>query len=442
MGSSNLSIGKVIFIGIELCVLTLVNVLTYYLLPSATTVNSQADSYYLSCDEKYDSYPVFSGVIKEIEAIDYTAVVMDQVGSADINDYYRSADSAEIGAESITCARIRVTGIGGDRWFVADNSTYVYDAIADMYGGITLSKGQNVSFAYGNKTGVEGYDYVYAVKGKAAGIIPSSTRTLSGNTGFVFITLIPSVFIFVFSIVLLFAGSTPKEERSRKTSGLIAASVVMITLAVLFGAGSFGLYTYIRQANKATTRIRAHAPIIYLYPSQETEVNVKLSIDGDLTSTYPLYNAETGWNVNAAPGGLLTDDSGRNYSYLFWEADLDMEPDLSKGFCVKGEDTAAFLEYSLKEAGLTDTEANAFIMYWLPQMEVNEYNVITFQTAAYEDAAMLDISPAPDTVIRVNMLWYPSDSFVDIEAQDLSIINPSERSGFTVVEWGGEMLGE
>ncbi len=119
-----------------------------------------------------------------------------------------------------------------------------------------------------------------------------------------------------------------------------------------------------------------------------------------------------------------------------------MEPDLSKGFCIKGEDTAEFLEFSLKETGLTDTEANSFIMYWLPQMECNEYNVITFQTTTYEDTASLEISPIPDTVIRVNMLWYPSDSFVDIEAQDLSLINPSERSGFTVVEWGGEKYGE
>ena len=439
MGKGSLSIGKIVFIGIELCVLTLANVLTFYMLPSATA-NAQSNPYYYSCDEKYESYPVFSGTVKEIETPDYSEMIANSGENLDINDFYKTTDSAEIGVESITTARIRVTGHGEDRWFVADNSTYVYDSIANMYGGITISKGQKVNFAYGKKAGVEGYDYVYAVKGKAAGIIPSSG--ISASTGFVFITLIPSVFIFIFSIVLMFAVSTPKEERSRKASGLIAASIVMITLAVLFGAGSFGVYTYIRKANAAAAPIRAHAPIIYLYPSEETEVNVKLSINGDLTSTYPLYNAETGWIVNAAPDGLLTDEGGRNYSYLFWEADLNMEPDLSKGFCIKGEDTAAFLEFSLKETGLTDTEANAFIMYWLPQMEGNEYNVITFQTTSYEDTASLEISPAPDTVIRVNMLWYPSDSFVDIEAQDLSLINPSERSGFTVVEWGGEKYGE
>ena len=81
-------------------------------------------------------------------------------------------------------------------------------------------------------------------------------------------------------------------------------------------------------------------------------------------------------------------------------------------------------------------------MYWLPQMEANEYNVISFQTDAYEDSASLQITPEPDTVIRVNMLWYPSDVYVDIEPEELSGIAPSAREGFTVVEWGGEILGE
>ncbi|MBR3141558.1 MAG: hypothetical protein IKF09_00250 [Clostridiales bacterium] len=71
-------------------------------------------------------------------------------------------------------------------------------------------------------------------------------------------------------------------------------------------------------------------------------------------------------------------------------------------------------------------------------MEQNKYNVITFQTAAYEDVSGLIISPEPDTVIRVNMLWYPVNKPVEIESQDLSAINPAIREGFTVVEWGGE----
>jgi hypothetical protein len=71
-------------------------------------------------------------------------------------------------------------------------------------------------------------------------------------------------------------------------------------------------------------------------------------------------------------------------------------------------------------------------------MEKNKYNIITFQTAEYEKVSGLVITPEPDTVIRVNMLYYAYDSFVEMEPQDLDKINPSERKGFTVVEWGGE----
>ncbi len=147
--------------------------------------------------------------------------------------------------------------------------------------------------------------------------------------------------------------------------------------------------------------------------------------------------------MKTSADGVLTDANGRQYEYLYWEADIDMVPDLSKGFCVRGEDSAAFLEKALSDLGLTDTEANTFIMYWLPQLEENPYNVISFQTETYENVAKLNVDPLPDTVVRVNMLFYGSDEYVEIKAQDLTSMNPSlsEREGFVLVEWGGGKLG-
>ena len=183
---------------------------------------------------------------------------------------------------------------------------------------------------------------------------------------------------------------------------------------------------------------RARKPIIYLYPEKRTEVNVKLEIDGKLVTTYPSYDEEKGWTVTASPDGTLTGRNGRKYNYLYWEGDISIKPDLSQGYCVKGEDTAKFLEAILGKLGLTDKEADDFITFWLPEMSGNKYNVISFQTTTYEDVASLKVSPKPDTIIRVNMLWYASNSYVDIKPQDLKSVNPSERKGFTVVEWGGE----
>ena len=176
----------------------------------------------------------------------------------------------------------------------------------------------------------------------------------------------------------------------------------------------------------------AYKPVIYLYPEEETDVSVKLLLDGKLTCTYPAYHA--GWEVKAAPDGTLTAASGQTYNYLYWEGETRAQWDMTEGFCVKGEDTATFLEIALAKLGLTRREANEFIVYWLPLMEQNPYNLISFQGDAYTDAAQLQIEPAPDTLIRVFMVWKASDAFVEMPAQELTA---PQRTGFTVVEWGG-----
>ena len=176
----------------------------------------------------------------------------------------------------------------------------------------------------------------------------------------------------------------------------------------------------------------AYKPVIYLYPEKEMLVSVDLTLDGKLTCTYPAYN--DGWTVTAAPDGTLTDANGQTYNYLYWEGETYAQYDLSKGFCVKGEDTATFLEDALDKLGLTRREANEFIVYWLPLMEQNPYNIISFQTDIYTDAAQLKVNPAPDTLIRVFMAWQASETAVDLQEQELTA---PERNGFTVVEWGG-----
>lgn len=175
-----------------------------------------------------------------------------------------------------------------------------------------------------------------------------------------------------------------------------------------------------------------YKPVIYLYPETETEVSVMLTLDGELNCTYPAYGE--GWNVTALPDGTLTDAQGQTYNYLYWEGETEIEFDFSEGFCVKGEDTAVFLEKALAKLGLTRREANEFIVYWLPLMEQNPYNVISFQTENYTEAAELTVSPEPDTMLRVFMAWKGTEEFTEISEQELTA---RSRTGFTVVEWGG-----
>ena len=175
-------------------------------------------------------------------------------------------------------------------------------------------------------------------------------------------------------------------------------------------------------------------PVIYLYPETELEATVSLDYDGELTCVYPALDEDGAWTVTAVPDGTLTDGSGQTYNYLYWEGTSDIAYYFSEGFCVPGADTAAFLEDALAQLGLTRREANEFIVYWLPRMEPNPYNLISFQGTAFTDHAVLTITPEPDTLLRVFMAWQPLNAPVEIPAQELSA---PERTGFTVVEWGG-----
>ena len=180
--------------------------------------------------------------------------------------------------------------------------------------------------------------------------------------------------------------------------------------------------------------ISVKEPIIYLYPTQKQQVSVKLTFNGQVTCTYPDY--KDGWDVTAFPDGkIINNADGREYSYLFWEGESKVDDfDLTKGYVIKGEDTKEFLQDKLSEMGLTPKEYNEFIVYWLPVMQDNKYNLITFQNEKYEELAKLTISPKPDSILRVFMAFKPIQKPINIEAP---VIKPYVRNGFTVVEWGG-----
>lgn len=218
------------------------------------------------------------------------------------------------------------------------------------------------------------------------------------------------------------------DENQKKQKGTVKkiTNLVLTLLAIAF----VGSIIYL--AIVSHRGVQVMKPVIYLYPEEEMQVDVRLDYEGKLTCTYPSYN--DGWTVTAHPDGMLTDADGQTYNYLYWEGLGDDEYDFSQGFCVPGYETAAFLEDALEQLELNRKEANEFIVYWLPLMQENPYNVISFQTDVYTRSAKLYIEPEPDTVIRVFMAWKPANRFIDIPPQ---ILKSEERTGFTVIEWGG-----
>ena len=197
------------------------------------------------------------------------------------------------------------------------------------------------------------------------------------------------------------------------------------------------------KAKRAFARMAASMPaakpVIYLYPKRPTEVSVRLNANGDITRSVPDYSMSAhGWSVKAFPSGRLVEGDGRAYPYLFWEGEVAfVVPD--SGFVVASSDVPRFLRSKLAFLGLSDTESAAFIKYWSPRMKEHPYCFVSFAGPEYRNAARLSVDPAPDTVIRVFVVYRPLASPISVPEQTLQP-GPA-RKGFVVVEWGGSELG-
>ncbi len=216
-----------------------------------------------------------------------------------------------------------------------------------------------------------------------------------------------------------------KEKRENKNK-----IKVLVVLIILFLYLDFCIFFAYLASERAT-----YKPIIYLYPTQEEVITVSLGHKENIISSYPKYYDN--WKVLARPNGdLIYLRTNQDLYALYYENKRTIKLKVEKeGFCIEGKDIASFLEDKLAKLGLTEREAEEFIIYWLPKLENNKYNYIRFATKEEIDADMpLNITPSPDTTIRVLMTYKGLNKPIKVEEE--KIITP-ERKGFVAVEWGG-----
>ena len=176
-------------------------------------------------------------------------------------------------------------------------------------------------------------------------------------------------------------------------------------------------------------------PVLYLYPIAPTEVTVTFAHPELLTTVYPEYR--DGWRMFVQNDGTMTEiGKTREYYALYWEERPTEPYEFTEGFYVD-KNYPEFLEEKLSELGLTDREANEFIMYWLPVLEKNGRNLVAFETTeSREYANKLQITPKPDSLLRISIHIKKVDSDPGLPEQKLPCFL---RKGFTAVEWGGQV---
>ena len=202
---------------------------------------------------------------------------------------------------------------------------------------------------------------------------------------------------------------------------------------IVFVVDAFGR---LARLMNTTYQIQAECgkPVIYLYPTTTSNVDVSLYPQGGFTASEPAYN--NGWHVTAQPNGQLTEvSSGKRYPYLFWEGRGGIYTPPTQGFVIAQNDVHNFLVTKLALLGLNQKETDDFIEFWEPKMQGSPYYQVSFLGNRTMDVlAPLVVSPKPDSVIRILMDYKSLSAPVTIQPQ---IIHTPKRTGFTVVEWGG-----
>ncbi len=170
-------------------------------------------------------------------------------------------------------------------------------------------------------------------------------------------------------------------------------------------------------------------PAVYLYPEKNMNVSVKVIVNGHLTVTEPDYG--TGWNVNASPDGII---DGK-YDYLFYEAALNRIDLPDEGWVVEYNKIEKWFDETLPAMGLNKKETEQFKEYWLKDLKkANYYEIKLLGNEFLENNMRLDITPAPETLVRLNFHFKPVYVKTELKAPEIKKI---ERKGFTVIEWGG-----
>lgn len=205
-------------------------------------------------------------------------------------------------------------------------------------------------------------------------------------------------------------------------------------------------------------------PAIYMYPEKPTDINVKLNLDGKLTVSNPNYDADSGWNVTAYPDGRIkvntprgwqaeapaeamtpptVEESEKTYPYLYYEAELNGVTLPKEGFVYSRQELPKQLRLLMEKIGFNGKETSDFLEYWLPRLTEKPYYFVTLLPQdLINSKEKLTFTVNPDTLIRTRFVFEGLDAPVSVRPLTTLRSDPVPRTGFTVTDWGGTLVGK
>ena len=226
--------------------------------------------------------------------------------------------------------------------------------------------------------------------------------------------------------------SLPESQRPPTLDVGLSAEAFLASQPWLFVPDPWGRMVRLMRSDLETPPMCE--PIIYAYSDPPVEIHIAPQSPLHFFATRP--HGPQGWSGIAQPDGSIVVD-GLRWPELFWEG-RSIWFDQPEGVVVAQAELSEFLMLALEHQGLTVREATAFIEAWLPDLTGHDSVFVGFHNQQTISAiAPLDISPEPDTFIRVMMdaRFVEAEPTWDGEPPDLP--QPPERTGLVVVEWGG-----
>lgn len=180
-------------------------------------------------------------------------------------------------------------------------------------------------------------------------------------------------------------------------------------------------------------------PVIYLYPTKPTLVDVSVISTGKVVVSDPHY-PEGGWqDVLALPDGRLT-YQGKNYGELFFETSVEDFKKPTVGITIPKDQIEPRLGKIIDQLGLIGREKEEFMEWWIPQLKAVPEPYIFFSILDHETKAELDTvvyNPKPDTEIA--FIAYFKGVQTANNGPVLKLGPKPQRRGFVAVEWGGTL---
>lgn len=186
-------------------------------------------------------------------------------------------------------------------------------------------------------------------------------------------------------------------------------------------------------------------PAIYFYPPYDNfKVSVKLKVNGKILKSDPAF--VNSWDLVANTDGNIF-VKGKRFRYLFYENTLNEPVEMEDNYWVISKDRVDLLKVLFVSLGLNERESQDFYDYVKGELGKTGANYFKVSRVSYDylqKNMVLNISPKPDNLIRIILVFQPFNDprkIPDFDKKINKVINTliypeRDKNKFNVVEWG------